>query len=59
MSTYKVKHTCNVCHDGLTVRMHNDKYNYYYCDKCNIMYVLDKQTDKYVRAYEPRKTIKL
>lgn len=59
MAVYKVKHQCNTCHDGLTVCRHNEKYNYYYCKQCNIVYVLDRQTDKYIRAYEPRKTIKL
>lgn len=59
MAIYKVKHECTVCHNGITVYRHCGKYNYYKCDKCNLIFVLDRQTDKYVRAYEPRKTIKL
>lgn len=59
MSIYKVKHQCNICHNGIIVINSNERYKYYYCDKCNLIYVMDKQTEKFVRAYEPRKTIKL
>lgn len=59
MAIYKVKHKCNICHEGITVYRHCNKYNYYKCDKCNLIYVLDRKTDKYIRAYEPRKTIEL
>lgn len=59
MAIYKVKHHCNVCHNGITVINNCKKYNYYKCDKCNLIYVMDRQTGKFIRAYEPRTTIKL
>lgn len=59
MAIYKVKNHCNICHEGITIINNTDKYKYYKCDKCNLIYVMDKQTGKFIRAYEPRKTIKL
>lgn len=55
MSIRKVKHHCNICHEGITVKNNFGKYNYYYCKNCNLIYVLDKNLDKFVRSYEPRK----
>lgn len=60
MSTvYRTKHQCRVCHDYIKIKHHNDKFNYYYCDKCNLIYVYDRVKERFVAAYEPRKTIKL
>lgn len=52
----KTKHRCTVCSDYIKIVRHNGNYNYCKCEKCNIIYVVDRKTDKYVRAYEPRKT---
>lgn len=59
MAVYNVRHKCNICHNGIIVINNSDKFKYYKCDKCDLIYVLDRKTDKYVRAYKPRKTIKL
>lgn len=55
----KTKHRCKVCNDYIKVYRHNAKFSYCLCDRCNIMYVIDRKTDKWVRSYEPRKLLSL
>lgn len=51
----KTKYQCNICHDGIKIKYHKHNLSYYYCDRCNLIFVFDKNLDKFVRSYEPRK----
>ena len=56
MSTiYKTKHKYQVCHESIKIKYHRQNLSYYYCNNCNLIYVFDKNLDKFVRSYEPRK----
>lgn len=55
----KTKHRCKVCNDYIKVYRHNHKYNYCRCERCNIVYVIERKTDKWVRYYEPRKVMRM
>lgn len=53
-----LKTRCPHCNELIRVVSNNTNRNYLYCPKCDMRYVMDKTTKRFIAEYKPRKVIK-
>lgn len=49
----KAKYNCKVCNQPIRIKYHKDDFNYYYCEHCNLIFLI--KNGEFIKSYEPRK----